>query len=142
MKRDLDQKENDKNKVIKDLEVNLNETARKLESLNSEFRQLEGLKNKLEVSEREMKNQLSSAVNEVKIYKEELDNLRNQNKDLDFTKFSQEKNITEYSIRNELLTKQLEDKNMAMKNLNSLVETLKIQKVYINVISRLNTRKD
>jgi len=54
--------------------------------------------------------------------------LRDANKGLDSTKFSQEKSITEYMLKHQALQRELEDKENLIGKLNSLLETTKEQK--------------
>lgn len=125
----MNNKENEKNQIIRELEKKLNEVMNKYETLNENFFNLSKERDELVNKGKESANQISNLSNEIRIYKEELDILRSQNKSLDSTKFSQEKNINEYAIKNEHLMKQLEDKNLSIQNLNALVENLKSQKV-------------
>ncbi len=47
---------------------------------------------------------------ELELVKAELKDLRESNKSLDTTKFSQEKSITEYTVRMESLQREIDDK--------------------------------
>jgi len=128
-RKELETKETEKNKIIKDLEGKLLDLDKKHEKLTYDYKEIKSENQRLDSSLQENSIIITNIKNESKIYKDELENLRNHNKNLDLTKFSQEKNISEYSIRFDLLQKQLEDKNIAMGNLNSLVDTLRSQKV-------------
>ena len=92
---------------------------------------IEDLKKSLESTLRDNSSQYDISKKDLTIYKEELSTLRNQNKNLDQTKFSQEKNITEYTIKLELLTKQLEEKESSIKNLKLMVDSMQSHKVSI-----------
>lgn len=125
----LDNKEKEKNSEIRSLTEKLNKTKDEKDKLLEDFRQLEDLKKSLEISLRETTSQSEISKKDLIFYKEELSTLRNQNKNLDQTKFSQEKHITEYTIKLELLTKQLEEKESSLKNLKLMVDSMQGQKV-------------
>lgn len=54
---------------------------------------------------------ISHQQHELEIIHNEIKELRMTNKGLDTTKFSQEKSITEYTLKYESLQRELEDKN-------------------------------
>ncbi len=56
------------------------------------------------------KQKIEMQTYELELVKAELKELRESNKSLDTTKFSQEKSITEYSVRMESLQREIDDK--------------------------------
>jgi hypothetical protein len=70
-------------------------------------------------------------MHEVDLIRNELRELRDTNKGLDSTKYSQEKSITEYTLKYQALVRELEDKEQLINKLNSLLETTKSQKEII-----------
>lgn len=128
-KDELEKLGKDKDERINKLEALLQELGNSFENLKNNHSRMLKEKEHIEILNKETNNKLDFSTNELKIYKEELDNLRNQNKNLDSTKFNQEKNITEISIRNEHLIKEIQSKDQTIKNLEDLVNNLKKQRV-------------
>lgn len=65
---------------------------------------------------------------ELDLAKNELRDLREANKGLDTTKFSQEKSLTEYMLKYQSLQRELEDKEQIIGKMTSLLDTTKSQK--------------
>lgn len=128
LKNQLESKEQEKIKTVKELELALREANRKIENLNSVNTELEKEKEFFKKEDQDGKAKLKENKKELDIYKEQLDYLRNQNKDLDVCKFTQEKNINEFTIKYEMLNKQMEDRKQTIDNLNLLVSQVQNQK--------------
>ncbi len=64
---------------------------------------------------------------ELDLVKNELKDVRESNKSLDSTKFSQEKSITEYSLRIQGLQRELEDKQQLFDKQQSLLDQVRSQ---------------
>jgi len=58
------------------------------------------------------------------LIRNEIKDLRATNKGLDTTKFSQEKSITEYTLKYQSLQRELEDKNQTIQDLKSHMKSL------------------
>lgn len=54
----------------------------------------------------------------------EIKELRETNKGLDTTKFSQEKSITEYTLKYQSLQRELEDKNLTISDLKAHIKSI------------------
>jgi hypothetical protein len=67
-------------------------------------------------------------LHEIELLQNQLRDLRDTNKGLDTTKFSQEKSITEYMLKHQGLLRELEDKENLINKVNTLLETTKEQK--------------
>jgi spindle assembly abnormal protein 6 len=80
---------------------------------------------KLEATERELTAKTEKQAHELELYLNELELLRGTNKDLDTTKFSQERNLVELRVRCETMQKQMDDKEQLVQNANSLSEATK-----------------
>eukprot|EP01022_Parablepharisma_sp_SALTPOND_P015114 TRINITY_DN2110_c0_g1_i2.p3 TRINITY_DN2110_c0_g1~~TRINITY_DN2110_c0_g1_i2.p3 ORF type:complete len:568 (+),score=112.13 TRINITY_DN2110_c0_g1_i2:387-2090(+) len=81
----------------------------------------------LEASERELLAKTQKQEHEIQLQMNELTLLRGTNKNLDTTKFSQEKSLVELRVRCETMQKQLEDKEQLVKNTTGLYEASKEQ---------------
>lgn len=74
---------------------------------------------------KEQRQKFESQSYELELVKNELAQLREANKGLDTTKYSQEKSITEYLLKNQALQRELEDKQVLVAKMTTLVETTK-----------------
>ena len=72
--------------------------------------QLRETKRDLEVENKEKRQKIESLTYELELVRNELKELREANKGLDTTKFSQEKSITEYALKCQSLQREIEDK--------------------------------
>jgi len=114
------------NKKIKEtLEEQIAELNKKLGQAMGENSELTSRVLKLEVTERELIAKTEKQAHELELYLNELELLRGTNKDLDTTKFSQERTLVELRIRCETMQKQLSDKEQLVQNANSLSEATK-----------------
>ena len=68
------------------------------------------------------KQKIEMQTYELTLVKAELKDLRESNKSLDTTKFSQEKSITEYSVRMESLQREIDDKQTLLEKQQSLLD--------------------
>lgn len=74
------------------------------------YDKLNETKRNLEVENKEQRQKIETLTYEVELVRNELKELRESNKSLDTTKFSQEKSITEYALKCQSLHRELEDK--------------------------------
>ena len=74
-----------------------------------------------------MKQKVEMQSYELDLVKAELKDLRESNKSLDTTKFSQEKSITEYSVRLESLQREIDDKQSLLGKQQALLEQVRSQ---------------
>jgi len=65
----------------------------------------------LETKNKEQENKIAQQQHELDLIRNEIKELRLANKGLDSTKFTQEKSITEYTLKYQSLQRELEDKN-------------------------------
>jgi chromosome segregation ATPase len=93
----------------------VNDIRRNLEAENKEFRQkIELLTYELELQ----KDQTEQVKNELR-------DVREANKSLDTTKFTQEKSITEYTLRMQGLQREIEDKETLLQKSQALLDSSK-----------------
>ena len=71
------------------------------------------------------KQKIEMQTYELTLVKAELKDLRESNKSLDTTKFSQEKSITEYSVRMESLQREIDDKQTLLEKQQSLLDQVR-----------------
>lgn len=102
------------------LEAQVNELNLRLAQATSENSNLASKVLKLEASERELTAKTEKQAHELELHLNELELLRGTNKDLDTTKFSQERTLVELRVRCETMQRQLEDKEQLVQNANSL----------------------
>lgn len=76
-------------------------------------------KRDLETENKEKENKIAQQQHELELIKNEIKELRLANKGLDSTKFTQEKSITEYTLKYQSLQRELEDKNSTINDLKA-----------------------
>lgn len=128
----IDQKDNDKINIMNELNNKIEELSQKLENLKNEKTTLENEKVRLESSERDLIGRNSIISTELKVYREDVETTRMKLSEIEKTVNSQEKTIGELNIKNDLLNKQLEEKEKNVQNLSNLVGNLNNQKTDID----------
>ena len=76
-------------------------------------------KRDLETENKEKENKIAQQQHELELIRNEIKELRLANKGLDSTKFTQEKSITEYTLKYQSLQRELEDKNSTINDLKA-----------------------
>lgn len=127
-KNELHLRESERLTFSKEHETKFEEITNKFDSLMKEKIALEDSRIRLEANERDLIGKNSILSSELKVYKEEVENLRTNNSNLNQFNFAQEKSVTELSLKYELILKQLEEKEKNVQNLNALVDNLTKQK--------------
>ena len=117
----------EKSKMKETLEGQIAELNQKLAKELAHKNELESKILKLEANGRELVAKTEKQAHEIDIQLNELNLLRGTNKNLDTTKFSQEKSLVELRVRSETMLKQLEDKEQLAKNATGLYEASKEQ---------------
>ncbi len=117
----------EKAKLKETLEGEISELNKKLALAMAQNNELSGKILKLEASERELLAKTQKQEHEIQLQANELGLLRGANKNLDTTKFTQEKSLVELRVRCETMQKQLEDKEQLVKNATGLYEASKEQ---------------
>jgi len=115
----------ERNKLQKNLEEKVEDLSEKLASVTEKKDGLESKLLKLEATERELQSKVQRQEHEIQLKQNELDLLRSTNKNLDTTKYSQEKILVELRVRCETMEKQLQDKEKFVNNVNGLYEAVK-----------------
>lgn len=80
---------------------------------------LQDKKRDLETLSKEQQQKISHQAHELELIHNEIKELRETNKGLDSTKFSQEKSITEFSLKYQNTLRELEDKVAVIKDLKA-----------------------
>lgn len=121
----------EKNRVASKLQEQVEELSGRLAGVVERKEELEGRVLKVEASERELQAKVQRQEHEIELKQNELDLLRSTNKNLDTTKYSQEKSLVELRVKCETMEKQLQDKESLVRNANSLYEASKLQCVQL-----------
>lgn len=106
-------------------ESQINELATKLQAAQTSNTELLNKKSELEANLREYTSKTDSQAHEIELQKNELTSLRGTNKNLDSSKYSQEKTLIELSIRCETMQKQVADKEEIVSKTTGLYESTK-----------------
>lgn len=96
--------------------------------LTSFTSQLQDQKRDLESENKEQSQKISQQQHELDLIRNEINELRLTNKGLDTTKFSQEKSITEYSLKYQSLNRELEDKSQTISDLKAHIKSVQESK--------------
>lgn len=78
----------------------------------------------METENKEQAQKISQQRHELDLISNEIKELRDTNKGLDTTKFSQQKSITEYTLKHDSLQRELEDKNETIKDLKAHLKSM------------------
>lgn len=114
------------NKSLKEmLEGQIAELNQKLGQMMEDNSELTSKVLRLEATERELTAKTDKQSHELELQLNELQQLRGTNKDLDTTKFSQERTLVELRVRCENMQKLLDEKENTVQNINSLNEATK-----------------
>ncbi len=127
-KKQLEKLEEEKNKIINDLEKKISQLQGVLDDATKNKTQLEEHKLKLEINQKDLEGKFAISNTELNAYKSEITNLRQENSDLNQKCLNNEKQLTELSFKNESILKQLEEKNKSLENMKQLVDSLNKQR--------------
>ena len=83
----------------------------------------------LESKERELSNKVALFTKENTVLQKELENLKVDSKTMEFSKYSQEKTLTEYRVKNEALDNQLQNKEEIINKNKEILENAYRQRV-------------
>ncbi len=92
----------------------------------------------LESKERELSNKVALLIKENTVLQRELENLKVDSKNMEFTKYSQEKSLTEYRVKNEALDNQLQSKEEIINKNKEILENAYRQRVILIFILKNN----
>lgn len=112
-------------------EKDIKQLQDKLEVYVQQNNELQDIKRNFESENKEQRQKLDSLHYELDLVRNELKELRQANKGLDTTKYSQEKSLTEYMLKYQSLQRELEDKEQIISKVTTLLETTKEQKSQI-----------
>ena len=104
--------------------LSLQESQQKVLEQADLIQKLQDAKRDLETLTKEQEQKISSQTHELQLIHGEITELRKTNKDLDGVKFSQEKSITEYHLKQESLKRELEDKVQTIGDLKSHLKSV------------------
>ncbi len=114
-------------KLKESLEKQIAELNERLSQAQTANAELSERRLALEARERELTSRVQKQDHEIQLRDNELSLLRGSNKDLDTTKYSQEKELVELKVRCETTERQLGDKDQLVKNATGLYEASKAQ---------------
>ena len=100
----------------------LDELKGKCDQFNSSERRLQEANMALESKERELSARMRNLDHELEIASNELTHLRGTNKNLDTEKFSQDKMLTEVTLKTQSLERELKDKEDIIEKLNYMLK--------------------
>ena len=83
----------------------------------------------LESKERELSNKLALLMKENTVLQKDMESLKVESKNLEFSKYSQEKTITEYLVKNEAFVKQIQNKEEIINKNKEILENAYRQRV-------------
>lgn len=87
---------------------------------------LQDQKRDLETECKDKAQKISQQLHELELIRNEIQELRAANKGLDTTKFSQEKSITEYTLKYQSLQRELEDKTQTIIDVKAHMKSLQL----------------
>ena len=83
----------------------------------------------LESKERELSNKLALLMKENTVLQKDMESLKVESKNLEFSKYSQEKTITEYLVKNEAFVKKIQNKEEIINKNKEILENAYRQRV-------------
>lgn len=84
----------------------------------------------MEAKERELTNKLNLTTRENTILQKDFESMKIDSKTLEFSKYSQEKTITEYTVKNEGLEKHIQSKDEIINKNKEILENAYRQRVF------------
>ena len=137
-KNQLENLERTKNKMYNELEKKFSSLQSAHNDLTSQKKALDEYKTRLEITNADIESKLKIANTELTSYKENVNQLRKDNSELNQKCLQQERDLAELNYKNQSASKQNEEKDKGMNNLNQLVETLtKQREAYEDTIKSL-----
>jgi chromosome segregation ATPase len=137
----LENKEKEKVAIIGELNRKIEELTEKFDKLKADKIELEDIKNNLVMREKDLNEKYSSGNIQLSKLIEDNDTMKSKISNYERTMSTQDKTIAEYTVKIDLLSKQIEEKEKNAQNLNLIVQNLNIQKSELddNIRSLKNT---